>query len=254
MTEIHSKNPVSKFMYGLLCPFNSFRFIRQHPTLYRFIILPFLINIITFSLVIYFGMVSFFDLVMSRLPQGDAWYWLVLHYFMAAVAIVVVLMLVFFTFAVVGSLIASPFNDILSERTEFLLTGKGNGEAFTLAGFLRDAGRALLLESKKIGIFLAGMLVLLLLHLIPVLGSALYPVLSVAWTIFFLITEYTGYVFSRKRYDFSTQRKKVFQYSAVMFGFGAGLFCVLAIPFFQFLCIPLGVVGAVRLLHELGEL
>jgi CysZ protein len=213
-----------------------------------------LINIITFSLVIYWGMGGFFDLVMSRLPQGDAWYWLVLHYFMVAIAIVVVLMLVFFTFAVVGSLIASPFNDILSERTELLLTGKENDQAFSFAAFVGDAGRTLLLESKKIGLFLAGMLVLLLLHIIPIVGSALYPILSVGWTIFFLVTEYTGYVFSRKRYDFSTQRKKVFRYTAVMFGFGAGLFCVLAIPFFQFFCIPLGVVGAVRLLHELNEL
>ena len=73
-------------------------------------------------------------------------------------------------------------------------------------------------------------------------------------TVFFLISEYTGYVFSRKRYDFATQRQTIFKHKSVMFGFGTGLFCVLAIPFFQFMCIPLGVVGAVRLLHEEGEL
>jgi len=254
MSEIVTKNPVSKFVHGFLCPFRSFGFIRRNPVLYKFIITPLLINIITFSLVIYFGMGSFFDLVMSRLPQGDAWYWLVLHYFVVAVAILVVLVLVFFTFAVVGSLISSPFNDILSERTEMLLMGKESDQAFSFTVFVSDGWRALVLESKKIGVFLVGMCVLLLLHLIPIVGSALYPLLSVGWTIFFLVTEYTGYVFSRKRYDFPTQRQKVFQHFTLMSGFGIGLFCVLAIPFFQFLCIPLGVVGAVRLLHELGEL
>ena len=254
MKDIVLKNPVSEFVHGFLCPFRSFGFIRQNPKLYKFILIPFLINVITFSLVIYFGLGSFFDFVMSKIPQGDAWYWLILNYFIMALAILVVLVLVFFTFAVLGSLLASPFNDLLSERTETMLTGKGNAGAFSFSVLLRDAGRTLVLESQKIGLFLIGMLVLMLLHFIPVLGSALYPILSVGWTVFFLVTEYTGYVFARKRYNFSKQRKTVFKYSALMFGFGMGLFCVLAIPFLQFMCIPLGVVGAVRLLHEVGEL
>lgn len=254
MTTIASKNPLSKFMYGFLCPFRSFGFVRQNPSLYKFIIIPFLINTITFSLVVYFGLDSIFGLVMSKIPQGDAWYWLILNYFMIAVATLVVVVLVFFSFAVVGSLIASPFNDLLSERTESMFTGKGSDDAFSFAAMLRDAQRTLVVESKKIGLFLVGMAALLFLHLIPVLGSALYPILSVGWTVFFLVTEYTGYVFTRRRYDFSKQRQTVFKYFALMFGFGMGLFCVLAIPFFQFMCIPLGVVGAVRLLHEVGEL
>nr|MBF0221538.1 EI24 domain-containing protein [Desulfobulbaceae bacterium] len=254
MTTIAAKNPVSKFVYGFLCPFRSFGFVRQNPALYKFIILPFLINTVTFSLVVYFGLNSIFSLVMSKVPQGEAWYWLILNYLMIAVAILVVFVLVFFSFAVVGSLIASPFNDVLSERTASILTGKVSEEPFLFSVMLLDARRTLVVESKKIGVFLVGMLLLLFLHLIPVLGSALYPILSVGWTVFFLVTEYTGYVFTRKRYDFSRQRQTVFKYFALMFGFGVGLLCVLAIPFLQFMCIPLGVVGAVRLLDEVGEL
>jgi CysZ protein len=38
-----------------------------------------------------------------------------------------------------------------------------------------------------------------------------------------------------------------------MFGFGTGIMGVLAIPFLQFLCIPLGVVGATQLWHDLSS-
>jgi CysZ protein len=64
--------------------------------------------------------------------------------------------------------------------------------------------------------------------------------------------EYTGYVFSRKFMDFQQQKHLIFSRFSLMLGFGTAVFCVLVIPFFQFLCIPLGVVGATRLLFDSG--
>ncbi len=253
MSEL-STNPIIRFSKGFLYPFNSFAFMRRHRSLYKFAILPFIINTLVFTLVVYFGFSYFQEMVMSRLPQGDAWYWLILNYLVIIAAVLVIMVLVFFTFAVFGSLIASPFNDILSERTELILTGEKPGDAFKWRVFWQDTLRTLVSESKKIAIFVVGMLVLLLLHLMPVLGTALYPFLSVAWTALFLVLEYNGYVFSRKRFTFGEQRRVVFKHAALMSGFGLGIFCVLAIPFMQFICIPLGVVGAVRLLYDAGEL
>lgn len=247
-------NPLVNFMKGFWYPFNSFAFIRRHPRLYPFIILPLVINVLSFCLVIYFGFDFYRDLVMARIPQGEAWYWLILNYLVLLLAIVVILVLVFFTFAAVGSLLASPFNDLLSEMTERLLVGHITEEPFSLLRSLRGAGQAMFAEGRKIGVFLVGMLALLLLHLVPVLGTMLYPLLSVIWTVFFLVMEYTGYVFTRKRVSFKVQRQIVYRNTALMSGFGLGLLCILAIPFVQFFCIPLGVVGAVRLLDEAKEL
>ena len=243
-----------RFTRGFLYPFNAFTFIRRHTSLYKFVILPFLINLLSFVLVIYFGFNYFQDMVMSRLPQGGAWYWLILNYFVIVAAILVILVLVFFTFAVVGSLISSPFNDVLSEQTEKILTGMNNDAPFSWKIFWQDTVRTLISEGEKIAVFVAGMLLLLLLHLLPILGTALYPVLSMAWTALFLVLEYNGYVFTRKHLTFRDQRRIVFRHAASMSGFGVGVFCVLAIPFLQFLCIPLGVVGAVHLLYDVGEL
>ncbi len=253
MSEL-SANPIVRFTKGFLYPFNSFAFMHHNRSLYKFAIIPFMINTLVFTLVVYFGFGYFQELVMSRLPQGDAWYWLILNYFVIIAAVLVIMVLVFFTFAVLGSLIASPFNDVLSEKTEMLLTGEKQDAVFKWRVFWQDTLRTLVSESKKIAIFVLGMLALLLLHLMPVLGTALYPFLSVAWTVLFLVFEYNGYVFSRKHFTFGEQRRVVFKHAALMSGFGLGIFCVLAIPFLQFVCIPLGVVGAVRLLYDAGEL
>lgn len=240
------------FIQGFIYPFSSLRFINQHPGLVRFILIPFLINVLVFCLVVYFGFGAFQGFVLSKIPHGDAWYWFLLNYFLIGLGMLVTLVLVFFTFTVVGSLIASPFNDILSERTEEILSGTKDKSTFSFPLFVKEARRAVSNEGKKIAMFVAGMLVLLLLHLLPVIGSILYSVLSVLWTIFFLVVEYTGYVFSRKRIEFSEQRNIILSRFSMMFGFGTAVFCVLVIPFFQFLCIPLGVVGATRLLFDSG--
>lgn len=245
---------IVNFVKGFWFPFTSFSYIRRHPSLYPFIVIPLSINIATFCLVIYFGFDYYRELVLSRVPQGDAWYWALAHYFLLLLAIVALFVLIFFTFAAVGSLLSSPFNDVLSEKTELLLGGRGGDEPFSLAQLLRDARLTMVVELKKILVFLLGMAALLLLHLLPILGSMLYPFLSMAWTAFFLVIEYTGYVFARKRLGFSAQRQIIFRHLPLMTGFGLGLFCILAIPFVQFFCIPLGVVGAVRLLADVNEL
>lgn len=251
---MNTTSSLVNFVRGFCYPFNSFAFVRRHPRLYAFIVLPVLINILCFCLVIYFGFDFYWRWVMSWIPQGEAWYWLILNYVLLLVAIVVVLVLLFFSFAAVGSLLASPFNDILSAKTELLLGGRAQEAPLSIVGLWRDAGLTMLTEAKKIGVFLVGMAALLLLHFLPLVGTMLYPVLSLAWTAFFLVMEYTGYVFARQRLSFKAQRQVVYRNAALMSGFGLGMFCLLAIPFLQFFCIPLGVVGAVRLLAEANEL
>ena len=94
------------------------------------------------------------------------------------------------------------------------------------------------------------MLFLLPLNLIPG-GTLPYSALSILLTVFFLVVEYTGYVFTRKHLTFLDQRRFIFSYKFMMLGFGTGIMGVLAIPFLQFFCIPLGVVGATQLWHDL---
>jgi CysZ protein len=247
------KNPVSNFSRGFFYPFRAGKFIKSHPVLLKYVIVPFLINVVVLSGAVYWGLFFFNSVVVNYIPQGDAWYWAILSYFLWTVAVLITMVLVFFCFTVTGAIIASPFNDILSEKTEETLTATPNDEPFIFKIFLKDAMHTVMDESKKIIIFVILMVLLLPLNLLPG-GSLPYSVLTVMLTVFFLVVEYTGYVFYRKHLTFKDQRRFIFSQKFLMLGFGIGIMGVLAVPFLQFFCIPLGVVGATQLWHDLSGL
>lgn len=240
-------NPVTQFTRGFSYPFRAGRFLMNHPGMLRFIAIPFFINLTVFTTSVYWGMGLFQNRVVGMIPQGDAWYWALLYYALWILAAALTAVLVFFTFTLVGNLIASPFNELLSEKTERLLVPATAESPYSWKNFVNGALATVVDEAKKMSIFLLAMVLLLCLNFIPVLGTAVYAVLSVTLMVFFLCVEYTGYVFGRKRLRFRDQRRYFLSRKFLMIGFGSGVLCLLAIPFLQLLCIPLGVVGATQL-------
>ncbi|MBW2450752.1 MAG: EI24 domain-containing protein [Deltaproteobacteria bacterium] len=250
MSKLSIKAPVGNFSRGFFTPFRSFRLVKQHPRLALYMVIPFLINLLVFSGVVYLGLDVFGNLVVGQLPSGDAWYWAVLYWLLWGVAFVVTAVLVFFTFTVVGNLIASPFNDLLSERTEEILRDRLNSEPFVLKQFLSDAWQTLLLEAKKMLVFVVVMLAILPLNLVPLAGNSLYTICAISLTLFFLCIEYLSFTMVRQRQYFKEQYQFIISHKLLMLGFGLGVMAILAIPFLQLLCIPLAVIGATRLWCE----
>ena len=143
-----------------------------------------------------------------------------------------------------GNLIASPFNELLSERTEYLFLGTTAAEPFSLKKFWQEARYAILTEIKKLTVFVVCMVLLLAINLVPVVGQFIYAVLAPTFTLFFLVVEYMAFVLMRKQMTFAQQRRYIFSHPVLMLGYGCGVFIMLAIPFVQFFCIPFAVVGA----------
>lgn len=249
--DIHSNTP-GRFFRGLLYPYKALRFIMRHPLLYMYILIPLLINIIVFAGAAYFGIDFFGDLANHYFPKETTWYWSLLYGIFWFFSLLFIAVLVFFSFTVIGNLIASPFNDILSEKTEDLLTSTNVVAApFSLSGFFKNSLKVVRDEIKKISLFVIAMLLLLLLNFIPGIGVVIYTFCSFLLTVYFLVIEYTGFVFGRKNRSFRDQRHFVRQNAFLCAGFGCGLFILLALPFLQLLCIPIGVVGAALLCHEI---
>jgi len=250
MTLQGQRNFVANFSRGFFAPFRSIRILRNNPRLLPYIIIPFLINLTVFSGAVYLGLDFFGATVVEQLPHGDAWYWAALYWLVWTLAVLVTAVLVFFTFTVVGNLIASPFNDLLSERTEQALSGETNNEVFSISQFLSDSWRTVLMEAKKMSIFVVVMVLILPLNLLPGVGNGVYTVLAVGLTLFFLSFEYLGFVMVRKRKYFSEQKSYIFARKFLMLGFSCGVMTLLMIPFLQMLCIPLAVIGVTRLWCE----
>jgi CysZ protein len=210
-------------------------------------LIPLAINVLVFSLSVYFGLDMFDRLLATYAPSTEVWYGIILYYLAWTVALLLTTVVVFFSFTVIGNLVASPFNELLSERTEILKIGGAAAENHTAGRFWKDAKNALLIEVKEMVVFISGMLLLLTINLIPGIGSAIYAVLAPLFTLFFLVVEYLAFVLMRKQLSFADQRRYVTKRPIMMLGFGCGVFCLLAIPFLQFFCIPLAVIGATLL-------
>ncbi|MDT8444431.1 MAG: EI24 domain-containing protein [Desulfuromonadales bacterium] len=244
------RNFMVNFSRGFFTPFRSVRILRSNPRLIQYILIPFLINAVVFSGAVYLGLDFFGSTVVGYIPQGEAWYWSAVYWLIWIIAVLLTAVLVFFSFTVVGNLLASPFNDLLSERTEEVLSGNVNEEPFSLRSFFRDALKTMLMEAKKMGMFVIVMVFILPLNLIPGIGNSIYTLLAVSLTLFFLCFEYLSFVFVRKHQFFRAQKNYIFSRKFLMLGFSSGVLALLSIPFLQLFCIPLAVIGATRLWCE----
>lgn len=239
--------PVSSFSRGFGYPLRAVGFLLKRPRLLKYLAIPFVINLLVFSLSVYFGLDLFETLLDAYVPENEVWYGMILYYLAWVVALLLTTVVVFFSFTVIGNLIASPFNELLSERVEALQVGRQPDERFSVGRFWKEAKYALLVEVKKLAVFSICMLLLLFVGLVPGVGQIVYAILAPAFTLFFLVVEYMAFVLMRKQLSFAQQRRYITSRPILMTGFACCVFCMLAIPFVQFFCIPLAVVGATLL-------
>ncbi len=239
--------PVAGFARGFSYPLRAAKFLRQKPGLLKFLAIPFFINLLVFSMTVYFGLDLFNGILDAYAPSTEVWYGVLLYYLAWTIALLLTTVVVFFSFTVIGNLIASPFNELLSEKAESLISGIQDDDPFSLQRFWKESRYALFVEIKKMAVFVFCMTLLFGINFIPGIGSLIYAVLAPVFTLFFLVIEYMAFVLMRKQMNFAEQRRYIFKHPILMLGYACGVFCMLAIPFIQFFCIPLAVVGATLL-------
>ena len=127
------------------------------PGIRAYVVVPLLVNILLFSALIYFGAAQFRELA-GLVAAGLA---RVARFLLLPLFVLVTLIVVFFTFSLVGNLMAAPFNGLLAEAVECQITGApipaGGWKQMML-----DLGRTLVSELRKLGyIVLWGIPVLL---------------------------------------------------------------------------------------------
>lgn len=239
--------PVSGFARGFSYPLRAVKFFGRNPGLLKYLTIPFFINLIVFSTTVYFGLDLFQRMLETYAPSTELWYGIILYYLAWTVALLLTTVLVFFSFTLIGNLIASPFNELLSEQAEILCMGTSVEERFSLGRFWKEAKYAIFVELKKIAVFSFCMVLLFGINFIPGIGALIYAVMAPVLMLFFLVIEYMAFVLMRKQMNFAEQRRYITKHPMMMAGFACGIFCFLAIPFVQFFCIPLAVVGATLL-------
>ncbi len=208
----------------------------------RYVIIPLLINVVLFGFAIYFGwgqLAIFIAWLEGLLPGWLDWLtWLLIPLFVVAA-----LLIIFFAFALLGNVIAAPFNGLLAEAVEKNLTGRAPDSGGGLGKLAKDAAASIASELRKLTYFAVRALPLLILFLIPIVNIAA-PFLWFLFSAWMLAVEYADYPMGNHGLTFPRQRKILGRRRLLSLGFGSIMALVLLVPGLNFLVIPAGVAGA----------
>jgi CysZ protein len=241
---------VQRFRLGMSFPFRAFRYLREHPPLWGWVALPAAINLALLVVAVASSWMAAPQLVgwlWSRPAEGLALAMWVLTVWVARLALAGVMGMAVYLAA---GVFAAPFNEVISERVEELELGAAS-EPWTVVDFVRDTTVSVFHSLGSLAIYLFCMAPLLLLNLIPGLGSVLFTVASWTLTAFFLAREMLDGATSRRRMSFKAKLELVNRHRPLMGGFGFAQNLLLWIPLANFVCLPIGVIGGTLLYIEL---
>ncbi len=231
---------IKEYLIGLSYMKKGFSFIRQNPSYISFLSLPFLLTFTIYGLSFYFFALYSNDLVSLIFPKPeDGWFWISIWYATVAVAYLVVLTLMLFTFMILTNILCSPFYDVISQRIERTLQGKPENPNLTLFGEMKKI-LTLVKEEIKKALFVAILPAIMLL--IPVIGvflAATIGALFIAW-------EYIDFSLSRHRLHLKDRLSVLNQNKFYFLGYGT----LLMVPFLNLLLFPFAIVGATLLYYE----
>ncbi|MCZ7684370.1 MAG: EI24 domain-containing protein [Sandaracinaceae bacterium] len=243
------KATVVGYWRGLAYPFKGLRFVFfQHPGLARFWIPPILITLALLVLSLGLGWSWHDDIVnwMWSQPTGDG-FWVgvlgVLHWLLRALVLLLLWALGLLAVVFLTNVIAAPFNDLLSEAVEEIVTGRP-GPPFSLKTLARDSVRTVFLELFKLVIYLAVMLPMFVLSYVPVVGPILYAVVGFLFTTLYFAVDYIDWPASRRSRSIHYRFGMLHEHFLPMFGFGTGVWLFLFIPLVNLLFMPAAVAGA----------
>jgi CysZ protein len=150
------------------------------------------------------------------------------------------------------NLVLAPLQDPLSEATE-ARCGGFTAPPFSLGALLRGTGEGLAHTALRLGLMALGFVVLWPLHLLPLLGSALWLMLSSTWSMFWLAAEHLSTPMARHLHPFSQVVGVLRRRLPLALGFGAALWVLLWVPVLNFLLMPVAVVAGTLLYRGLEQ-
>ncbi len=221
--------------------FKGFELIRLKG-IRRFVFIPLITNLLLFSVAFYY-LYQQLDVYMSMiedwLPDFLDWLSVILW----PVAVLSVLVTFSFIFSSVTNWIAAPFNGLLSEKLELMLSGQKAGD-MSFTALIKDVPRTLGREWEKFAYYLPRAIGFFILFLIlPVIGQVLW-FMFLAWM---MAVQYKDYPFDNHRIAFSQMRVALKQRQGLSYSFGITVSVFSMIPFINLIVMPVAICGATAL-------
>jgi CysZ protein len=249
------KAPIG-FVAGATYPLKAIGFLNSNPGLWGYIAVPILINVLV-GAALYVGLLlpllrevdGFASAVslrlssaIAQLPQWLSWLnWLLKGFdeVLQVLAIVILLFVTGWLLLQFGTIIGAPWYGQLSEQIEKQRLGQLPPIESGALGIVRDIGRALLFEVKKL--VLAGSLaiVLLLLNVIPALGTLVASVGGIAIAALIVCFDFLDAPLERRRLRFRDKLGIILGNFPATGSFSLVCLSLVTIPIVNFVTIPL---------------
>jgi CysZ protein len=234
---------VGAFIAGATYPLRALRLLAGTPALWPYVVVPVLLNIVV-GVLLYFGLLvagfELIDRVTAGLPPGYAF----LEALLQAVLVLLLLLVTGFVFVRFGVILGAPWYDTLSLRVERLRQGEAppGGEG-GLLGALRDVLRQIGHETQKVGLAVGLGLLLLVLGVIPGLGTLLATAGGITLGATIACLDFLGPPLSRRRLSFREQLGVVRRALPGSAGFGLVCLALVSVPLVNLLSIPVCIVA-----------
>ena len=213
-----------------------------HKNLRLFVIIPLLVNIIIFGSLIGMG----FSFLGSRMDGLMAWIpdWLgFVEWILWTLIGLAFSLMTGYMFTMVALIIASPFNALLAEKAEELITGRPVDSLEGLGAALMAVPRGILRELYKLLYYLPMFAFVLILTFIPVLNAA-SPLLWFLLGAWMMSLQFIDYPMDNHQLSFADVKEAVRSRRLSSMGFGGVVALMASIPVLNFFVVPSAVVGA----------
>lgn len=225
----------------------------SHPKLRIFVLVPLLVNIVIFGSLIGWGytwLSATLDQTLDALPE-----WLrFLEWILWPLVVIATSLITGYLFTAVALIIASPFNALLAEKAEELVTGRPVAGLEGLMGALAGVPRGVFREVAKLLYYVPMALFVLLVSVIPAFNTVA-PLLWLLLGAWMMSIQFVDYPMDNHQRSFADVKEAVRSRRLSSMGFGGLVALCTGIPIVNFFVVPAAVVGATLLwVEELAAL
>jgi CysZ protein len=216
------------------------RLVLGSPRLWPLVLLPFVLSLIAF-VAIFAAAFALRERWLALLPDAGA-----LRALLGAVAYLALLVVGFFAYLPVATLIAAPFNESIAEAVEQRLAGS-QPPPFSLARLLRDLARGLGHAIRSLSRYLVLAAAVFAASFIPVVGPFIALIGGGYVAARFAAYDALDATLSRWGWSYARKQRLLRERRALCMGLGVLVAVLLAIPVLGAVALPLGAAGGASL-------
>lgn len=209
------------------------------PGIRAFVLIPLLINAIIFGLLTHLALAQLENWINAVTQWLPAWLYF-LRWILWPLSVLLLAVISAYTFGIIANVIGAPFNGLLAEKVESLVTDThvvNNGPLSTL----KDIPRVLL---KEIGKLLNLVPLLLLVGILSLLFYPAAPLLWFGFGAWMMALQYGDYPMDNHRLSLREVKQQLRREPLTSLGFGATVMLGSMVPLLNWLIMPAAVCGA----------